>query len=170
MLICPNKSRDKLHSFQYLDLPTLAPPNRTVSHNLAITKSSDDKLELKEINKTKQASNWLQWLQYFTIYAVTLTEKYPNRGPELMIYMQDIANLAKGFAWHLVYNYDKNFRLAVQGNPSKNWAELDTVLLSTHVLAKFQYTNVLETSMRLVTDPSKVSTPKKGYKNLLCIQ
>ena len=151
--------KDKIWQFQLVDLASLYPTNRTIPqvNSLMIAEGPDKKYELKPFEKLKNITNWVQWYHCFTIYAVTLVEKYPNRGMELLTYMREIGELARSFAWPLVYNYDKQFRLNVQDDPSKYWGRMDPDLLTTHIVAKFNQTG--ESNTRLIGDISKVKKP-----------
>ena len=79
-------------------------------------------------SRRKVVTNILEWVECFTIYIAVVSRTQPQRVPEMLGYLILILEAHMEYAGDGWLGYDRRFRMAVAGNPSINWATIDTTL------------------------------------------
>ena len=73
-------------------------------------------------NETSTISNIVKCEQAFRMFLNIYTKKYPFRASELIEYNPIIHYISGVYSWNNVYNYNKDFRIHMGRNPSRNWS------------------------------------------------
>ena len=118
--------REKIWANEYIDFSKLL-------HRDRVKAELDRRMELVNrggmayyvpVNDSISISGFNRWEQAFRIYSSILTQKFPQKAPELLEY-NNIINLAlQSFVWHNVYAYDVDFHLHMARNPTRLWSSL----------------------------------------------
>ena len=115
----------KILNGEYVDFAKLLPHERTDG-------DSEEKLELVSRGgnigfvplserEKKCISSIMSWNTAFRVFSKIYTERYPERGTELVEYSHNIHLLAETFVWNNVYRYDREFRYHMEKHPERNW-------------------------------------------------
>ena len=138
----PVNLREKIWSFQYVDLQSLIPTTKGSGTAINLFKD-EEKVTFEERKKPNQNNSIQIWQQAFMVYAAVLTTKHPNHTTELFQYCHNITQHALIHPWQKLYDYDIAFRQEVEDDPSKSWAHLDNILFTGEISS---VTNVLHNS------------------------
>jgi len=127
----PSKIKEKIWSGEFLDLGILLKSHRDLAMDYM---PLDGDLSIKGgmltvVNKkSTPLSNIHVWTSAFLIYASVILEKWPNKGLEILKYMQTIRTAAARGCNEGWIRYDEQFRLKKALDPSSSWGKVDMEL------------------------------------------
>ena len=114
----------KIQRGEYVDFGKLIPRDRMVSEE-------DGRLEMMikngrtywaPVNNGVNINSFGKWEQAFRVFSNVYCKTSPERAAELIEYNHVIHTIANHYVWDNVYLYDKDFRLHMSRNPSRNWS------------------------------------------------
>ena len=90
--------------------------------NISITNklNSNPALSLVPNLRPKQIKNIEEWTSAFIVFVAIYSSHHPLEAPRLMKYMETVRDLSKRGGWAFK-NYDENFRMMKQNDPSWPW-------------------------------------------------
>ena len=122
--------KTKIVNGQYVDLAKLL--NNTIEPQKQMIVMVNGELETVE-KSTKKITNIEQWTDAFIIYASVYLSSHPAKSLQLLKYMKDLRMAAcrspEGFK-----DYDQQFRLKMEKDPTRSWAEVDSELWLLFIL------------------------------------
>ena len=122
--------KTKIVNGQYVDLAKLL--NNTIEPQKQMIVMVNGELETVE-KRTKKITNIEQWTDAFIIYASVYLSSHPAKSLQLLKYMKDLRMAAcrspEGFK-----DYDQQFRLKMEKDPTRSWAEVDSELWILFIL------------------------------------
>ena len=75
--------------------------------------------------KVRSIDNIEHWTDAFCNFSKIVVQTHPMLAGDLFAYMSLIRGAVSDATFDRVYNYDKQFRLRIEQNPSKSWAQID---------------------------------------------
>ena len=113
----------KIQKGEFVDLARLVPKDKVLIED-------DQRMQLVmqegksywvPVNESSSINSYNKWEQAFRVYTDIYLRANPNRASELIRYTHVIYSISMHYAWDNVYIYDKDFRLHMARNPSRNW-------------------------------------------------
>ena len=89
-------------------------------------------LQAKPVSQYRPIADWAEWQKAFRIFEALHLEFFPNQADQLKAYQMHIQELALGFKWSSVNNYDRLFRHGIAEGLYRSWVEVDQLLYSAH--------------------------------------
>lgn len=125
----PKKMVEKIWAEEYVDFNDLPPAKgkgRSITHALdgqvVVVQAAD------LVQNRKIIPDLATWCQCYSLFIAVVTQKKPERVPELMAYLSTIAKASLNYRWPSWIIYDQNFRQEAAGNPTQSWAKVDASL------------------------------------------
>ena len=119
----PEKMVSRIEAGEFIEMAELL-PDRLGS--VGITVGEDQARVLRP--RRKAVTNIFEWVECFAIYVAVLSRSQPQRVPEMLGYLILILEAHMEHAGDGWIGYDRRFRMTAAGNPSVNWATIDTTL------------------------------------------
>ena len=119
----PEKIEGKIWGNQFIDLGLLIANHQVADKfNISITneQNSNPALSLVPNLRPKQIKNIEEWTSAFIVFVAIYSSHHPLEAPRLMKYMETVRDLSKRGGWAFK-NYDENFRMMKQNDPSWPW-------------------------------------------------
>ena len=127
----PQKMVAKIQSDEFVDMSELlpdcldCPKTGHTSEDQAIPRP-----------RRRYVSTILEWIQCFGIYMAVLTQKHPERIPDLLGYQQLIIEASLEYEGDNWLGYDRQFRLTAAATQNTAWGHIDQTLWSLVFSAK----------------------------------
>ena len=115
----PEKITSRIEAGEFIEMAELLPDR--------LGSAGDDQTKSVK-TKRRLVTNIVEWVECFAIYIAVLSKKQPQRVPEMLGYLILILEAHTENAGDGWLGYDRRFRMAAAGNPSINWAAIDTTL------------------------------------------
>ena len=119
----PEKITSRIEAGEFIEMAELLPDRL----GTAGMRAGDDQTKSVK-TKRRLVTNIVEWVECFAIYIAVLSKKQPQRVPEMLGYLILILEAHTEYAGDGWLGYDRRFRMAAAGNPSINWAAIDTTL------------------------------------------
>ena len=119
----PEKISEKIWGNRFIDLGLLIVNHQVADKfNISITneQNSNPALSLVPNPCPKQIKNIEKWTSAFIVFIARYSLHHPLEAPRLMQYMETVRDLSKRGGWAFK-NYDENFRMMKQNDPSWPW-------------------------------------------------
>ena len=119
----PEKIKEKNWGNQFIDLGLLIGNHQVADKfNISITneQNSNPALSLVPNLCPKQIKNIEEWTSAFIVFVARYSSHHPLEASRLMKYMETVRDLSKRGGWAFK-NYDENFRMMKQNDPSWPW-------------------------------------------------
>ena len=117
------KNEEKIWGNQFIDLGLLIANHQVADKfNISITneQNSNPALSLVPNLRPEQYKNIEEWTSAFIVFVAIYSSHHPLEAPRLMKYMETVRDLSKIGGWAFK-NYDENFRMMKQNDPSWPW-------------------------------------------------
>ena len=114
----------RIQKGEYIDLSRLLPKDR-------ILMEEDQRMQLimhngksywVPVQESTAINSYNKWEQAFKVYMDIFARANPTRATELIEYSHIIHTISMHYSWDNVYTYDKDFRLHMSRNPTRNWS------------------------------------------------
>ena len=119
----PEKMISRIEAGEYIEMAELL-PDRLGSAGMT---SGEDQTRVSR-SRRKAVTNIFEWVECFAIYVAVLSRSQPQRVPEMLGYLILILEAHMEHGGDGWIGYDRRFRMTAAGNPSINWATIDTTL------------------------------------------
>ena len=119
----PEKLVSRIEAGEFIEMAELLPDHM----GTAGMRTGDDQSRVLR-SRRKVVTNILEWVECFAIYIAVISRKQPHRVPEMLGYLILILEAQMEYVGDGWLGYDRRFRMAAAGNPSINWAVIDTTL------------------------------------------
>ncbi|KAJ1146057.1 hypothetical protein NDU88_012339 [Pleurodeles waltl] len=118
----PLAVKERIWRREFIDIFTLL---EIQVEGLDLTTVDKKEEERRERNRVRKERNFDNWLDAFRIMACIIVEKFPHCARDLWLYEAKIHEAQRQFSGEAWLEYDKGFRLKMQGHPDMEWDEED---------------------------------------------
>lgn len=122
----PKKLVDRIEANEYVDFNDLPPAkgkgrllSQPLEGQLVVIQAAD------LVQSRRLIPDLATWVQCFGIYTAVVTQKKPDKLPELLAYQATVAKASQKYRWPSWLIYDQNFRMEAAGKPETSWAQMD---------------------------------------------
>ena len=123
-----NTTKTKIINGQYIDLTLLLHSKIDVDDEVKQLAVKEGCLVLDNKKSQSKISTIQQWTDAFLVYSSVYLTAHPNSATSLLKYMHTVrlgASRSSGLGWK---DYDSQFRMKKQSNPSISWSKVDQEL------------------------------------------
>ena len=150
----PNKIKMKIANGEYVDLATLISKPSDPDSLSKQLKIENGKIVLGPKSHDKKIDSIDQWTDAFLVYASIYSVANPSSANSLFKYMHTVrlgASRFGGLGWK---NYDIQFRLKKETEPSLSWSTVDQELWLLFMHSKPESEKEAGTNQRTINNPS----------------
>ena len=119
----PEKMISSIEAGEYIEMAELLPDRLGSAGMMA----GEDQTRIPR-SRRKAVTNIFEWVECFAIYVAVLSRSRPQRVPEMLGYLILILEAHMEHGGDGWIGYDRRFCMTAAGNPSINWAAIDTTL------------------------------------------
>ena len=117
----PEKMISRIEAGEYIEMAELLPDHLGSAGMTA----EEDQTRVPR-SRRKAVTNIFEWVECFAIYVAVLSRSRPQRVPEMLGYLILILEAHMEHGGDGWIGYDRRFCMTAAGNPSINWATIDT--------------------------------------------
>ncbi len=148
--------REKVVQNQFIELHTLLfDRQKAIDKSDTVICVKDHLLQTKPAQPYGPIQDWAEWQRAFRIYEAIFLEFRPDQADQLKAYQSHIQELALGFKWPAVNNYDRLFRHGLAEGLYTSWVEIDPLLYNGH----FNASSALPQYKKEAAQKPSTSTP-----------
>ncbi|KAJ1115414.1 hypothetical protein NDU88_003638 [Pleurodeles waltl] len=118
----PLAVKERIWRREFIDIFTLL---EIQVEGLDLTTVDRKEEERRERTRVRKERNFDNWLDAFRIMACIIVEKFPHCAKDLWLYEAKIHEAQRQFTGEAWLEYDKGFRLKMQGHPDMEWDDED---------------------------------------------